>query len=842
MTEHEPTRLTRQDAADYTGERGRTMDPRPPSEDQTPNQVADQLEAIQNTQRDREIRQRRRAAMESQENAGEGEPGALAELAARVREHKTQRPNDNEERARLTEEVSQAIDNNPVIESDQFPRGFLETFSTFKETRERLINRVMFRAFEDPTETRDYRTSMTLYAQGNLDTLLGMLERQDSAKYEYYQGLETAAQYFHAMNAKLIGGNLSEFMQIAENLSYQHFGFMQRIRGVNEAMRIFEEKYSEYLAKHTRISSEGYEKLKEDVKAAFIRANEKGLVQSEFAGERARPNAGKMERWEVERAVNIARTFFNITFRAAELISTGQVPKSTTTNQNRRYSSFPQESGVKIMNWVQWSLDRFKIAETRGGMDFLNRMKGNFQEFMADHKKKLGINRLVKFGGMDTEEAEAGGMFGVSGVYSSWRMEDMAFWTLRMNNGLNVKEWLDHHEEQLKGIKKRYDEARKANNETEVAETQKVYDEFMAPLVDNLDVALGVFIKHSMFSGELGYKVRKRLWNRVAEKNLPLMVNYLSNLQFGKIVESKTKDEEGRTKTERKIVPDGEVDSSPLSFKSLTAGWTEGDLEKFKEKLELFNHRRINQYLKELYERTRTAEAARSITVGDPIEFTADEQRLIGKITEAGKAIAPDLADIVFPYVPFMNDVPFELLDYTGPGNEFYKRRNGDLVQLNKAETAFITIMNNPGGLTPDEMLKQFDQIVKGIEPPQGTSDALERVFPMVKTWFDFIETKPGERQILFKGLKGAFRQPSSVAQDFAGINAPSLDEAQITSLIDHAHQIGIVNYEFAKELKKKKNAGLIGILWMIFRDYWWLPFLIGGKKFAETTYKAKAA
>lgn len=819
------TGLTRPDVAHYTGGRGRIMDPRP-SEDQPlrPEDTPDRLreaasrgQVVDMAQRKREIQVQR------------GADPAIVDISARIDEHFSQRPDDAEEKARLVRELNHIIDESHVVESGEFPRELLDPASRFRETRERLINRIIFRAFEDPTETRDYRSSMTLYAQSNLDTLLGMLERQDTGRYEYYQGLEPAAQYFHAMNAKLIGGNLQEFMQIAENLSYQHFGLMQKVRGVNEALRIFEEKYAEYLATYTRISPEGYEKLKEDVKKAFTAANDAGLIQSEFTNERTGDKAGKMARWEVERAVNIARTFFNITFRSSELISTGQVPKGTSTHQNRRYSSFPIESGVKIMNWVQWSLDRFTIAGPRGGMEFLNKMKTNFQEFMLDHNKKLGKNRIVNFGGMNTEEVEVGGMFGVSGVYSSWRMEDMAFWTIRLPDGGSVKKWLDDNEKDIKDIQDAYKKARAANNETEVENQQKEYLNKFEPLINNIDVALGVFIKHGMFSGELGYLIRQKLWERVAQNNLPLMVNYLTKLQFGEIKESKTKDNEGRTITKREIVPEGGIDSSPLSFKSLTAGWTEDNLEKFKEKLELANHRRINAYL------------GKDVS-GINIEFTADEQALIDKVKNAGRQLAPHLADIVFPYVPFMNDVPFELLDYTGPGNEFYKRRNGDLVSYNKAETAFISIMNNAGGLPPDEMLKQYDAIVKGIESPQGTPDALERVFPMFKTWFDFIETKPLQRQVLLKAIKAGFRQPTSIAQDWAGREAPSLDEAQIATLVDHAHQIGIVDIALAKELKKKKHAGLLGILWMLFRDYWWIPFVIGGKQFAETTYKAKAA
>lgn len=763
------------------------------------------------------------------------ERSPYADLWRRINEYKVSRsrltPGDAAEAVRLreiaaglTNEVNQEIDKEAVVESSQFPPELLQIASSFGETRERLINRILFRAFEDPTETRDYGSSMNLYAQSHLEVLLGFLEREDTKRYIYYQGLETAAQYFHAMNAKLIGGNLQQFLGIAENLNYQHFGFMQELRGVNQAMRIFEEKYIEFLARDSKITPQGYNELKEKVEKAFKTSNQTGLIKSEFANDRLEGDTGIMKQWEIERAVNIARTFFNITFRSAELISEGQVPKPLDEyiHLKGRYSSFPQESAVKIVNWMQWTLDRFQIAEPRGGLEFLNMVKKNYFEFLRDKKRKLGENRIVKFGGMKTEDVEVGAMFGVSGFYSSWRAEDMVSSSFRLTvdgETMSVEDWLTRNEDTVAGALKR---ARKKPT----PENLDAYYNAVSPLIENLNVGLGWLIKHGMFGGEAGYRIRERLWKRVAENNLPLMVSYLSKLQFGEVKESKEK-KDGKTVTERKIVPEGDIDSSPLAFRNLSAGWTEDDIDNFKRKIALAHEKRITQ-------------AAGEDVEGINIEFTPDESALMDRIKNAGRELAPQFADIVFPYIPFMNDIPFALLQYSTPGNEAYKRRISDWGNYNKAEVAFLEIMNNPGGMSAEEILKHFDEIVKGIESPQGTPDALERVFPMFKAWFDIIETKPGERQMVYKAIKESLRKPTSIAQEWAGMEALSADEAQVAKKVEEAHRMGILDYQTAEEMKKKKNTGLFGILWMLFRDYWYMPFIIGGKEFVGATYRGK--
>src|SRR3990167_345657 len=173
----------------------------------------------------------------------------IEDLKTKIMDHVEQRPNDLEEKARLMKEVQGIINQYPVVEASGIPHEILELASHFRETRETLINRILFKAFEDNTETNSYCASMNLYAQGNLDTLLGYLSKLDPKKYAEFMSLRTAAEFFHTMNSTVIAGNLDEFIRVAERISYQHFELMKKISGVPEVMRLYEDKYSEYLSR-----------------------------------------------------------------------------------------------------------------------------------------------------------------------------------------------------------------------------------------------------------------------------------------------------------------------------------------------------------------------------------------------------------------------------------------------------------------------------------------------------------------------------------------------------------------------------------------------------------------
>ncbi len=781
-----------------------------PEQEAQKQQLIQQINDVAETVRENE-EQRRQREEQRRAEARRGEFPGMREIgqsvnainARRDNEGKL-RPEDTEEYSNLMARTKAIVESYPAPEASGIDAPVLELASQFKELREELINRILFRAYEDTTETNEYRESMTLYAQGNLDALLGYLSNIDRVQYDHFVGLRTAASLFHGMNALVIRGDISQLVRTAEALNYQHFTQMEEIEGVGDVMRLYEEKYQEFLARDERITTEGYIQLKEQVEKDFRALNEWGLTRSEYESERsgteeARP---KMEEWEIQRALNVGRTFFNLTFRSAERIATGQLPDSASAE---RYAGYPMEQASRLMNWF-WTAERFGIAGSRGGVDFMKRMKRNSREFLERKKRKLGINKIVEFGGMKTNDIESAGMFGTSGVYSSWRIERMLFGQIKINADQTLEDWLDEErewkgmtpkeEKEGKWVVKSGAKQKRSAWITQIRGELKNGDElaeFLAPVIENADLGLGVLLKHAKFSEQVGYKARQKIWEQVAKKNLPLMLDYLSKVQF-----------EGEDGSRNRIRPEN---------------WTgeEGDKKwaELKERIMLDHAWKIKKAS------GRAVPDQSPLLTADPKEYDrSEEDRIIASIKSQGYDLAPDLADIVFPYIPFMNDVPFDLLDYKGPGETFYTRRTkGDLSSYNRAEEAAIAIMDNPGGIGAEEALKQFHEVERGIESPQGAIDAHERVFPMLSAWAEFVMAKPGKRQMITKAVSEALRQPTSIAQDYSGMEAESLTETQMLHVLNNALKAGILNEDLYNEMKKKKHLTLFWLMWALFRD-----------------------
>lgn len=686
------------------------------------------------------------------------------------------------------DEVRDAIDQAPDAGSSRFPPELMQAALRFPELRERLINRILFKPYEDTTEANRY--DINFYAKDNLETLLSFLSYEDVNKYSYFVKLSTAADLFHSMNVTLVGGKLEEFIRVAANINYEHFSLMQQLRGVSEVMRLYEEKYQEILAKNKRIATEGYKQLKAEVEKSFRALNEVGVVRSEYEGARTGDNPERMQDWEVTRALNVGRTFFNITFRAAEHIANGQLEEG-----GRRWTGFPQEDAVRLMNWPKWLIQRFGVATPRGGLEFLKRTNRNYFEFLNSRGRRLGINRITELGGMNVRELEEGGMFGVSGVYSSWRLETMLFQKILIvidGQETTLNDWMATHKEEIEEIKK---------SRASLPEKQQQLLNIFTPLIDNSSLGLGILLKYSLSEGEF-YEVRKKLWERVSDTNLPLMISYLSSIQL-----------QGEDQSQNLIRP---VD------------WNDEQWDEFKKRILLDHAWKMKRVANSMIpEDQRTILSDQSpLMLSNPENYTrAQEEALIKRIKSEGRALAGNLADIVFPYVPFMNDVPFELIDYAGPGETFYKRRSGsDLPSFSAAERAFTTIVNNPGGIGAENALKAFDEIVKGIEQPQGTKDAQERVFPMFSAWGEFVMARPGQRQMILKAVTEMLRRPTSIAQEFAGMEAESLTESDVLNILGNATKAGILSHDLYNEMKKKKHLGLIWLLWALVRD---LGFII---------------
>ncbi|MDP2585529.1 MAG: hypothetical protein Q8P29_01475 [Candidatus Levybacteria bacterium] len=804
----------------------------------------------QNIQNDEEADDRRRKTMELNSRAEK----LIKSLSGRGNDAVNNLANLTDEkrmiRRQLVEEIDSFLKKSASPDAYQFPSELLYSVRYFKELREGVISEILFKSFEDVSETNDYEVG--LYASSNLDFLLGFLSKDDNKAYKYFFSLKTAARYFQTMNSTVIKGNFEHFSQAAENINYQHFENMRDIRGSGLAMRLYEQAYKDVLASDKRVMQDKIEWIRDFAETTFREMNGAGLIKSEYSGYRT---DSKMEDWEIQRALATGRTFLNITLRAAESIATGRVPiyNEDGTIDRRRYASEPQEDMVRILNWNEWLLAKFTVGggkEGRQGEEFLKRSTAEFQEFLRYKGAKLDINKITECGGVDIRKMENGGQYKTSGIYSGWRLENMAFDQVYFNldgHRISVQQFIDKKlevkdltEDLLKILKERKILVDGENNELllfkgkwkatilNVAkalkdeikkkgekrhnedpskwvdpEDQEIYKELFMPVVNNLDYGLSMLIKNGDFGApqdnKLGYLLREEIWKKIARTNTPLMIDYLTDIRYA----DKTVDTEKARNIEtirRDEVP----------------GWSEDQWRNFRKKELLKFERSIEEGMGEDLS-----------LVAKEYELNEEEERLENAIKTEGEKLAPHLADVVFAYTPFMNDMPFEKFHYDVTGQTFYKRRTvSDLGGYNKGQQAFNKIVDNPGGIPAKAVVEAMGEIVAGVAGPEGPRAGMEANFPTFSALLDVATTDPGKRQALYKGFLGIIRKETSTAQRWAGIKADSFTEAEAANLIDDVTRAGILNPELAEYLKKKKKLSFSTIiLWMLFRDV----FLIVG-------------
>lgn len=759
-------------------------------------------------------------------------------------------------RRQLVEDIDNFLKKSASPDAYQFPSELLYSVRYFKELREGVISEILFKSFEDISETNEYEVG--LYASSNLDFLLGFLSKDDNRAYKYFFSLKTATRYFQTMNSTVIKGNFEHFSQAAENINYQHFENMRDIRGSGLAMRLYEQAYKDVLASDKRVMQDKIAWVRDFVETTFKEMNEAGLIKSGYSEYRT---DSKMKDWEIQRALATGRTFLNITLRAAESIATGRVPiyNEDGTIDRRRYASEPQEDMVRILNWNEWLLRKFDVGGTeegRHGKEFLDLSTKRFHEFLRYKGAKLDKNKITECGGVDIKKMENGGQYKTSGIYSGWRLENMAFDQiyLRDENGKMIKDEkrvlkptdtvLTYEDEEgegkkvkkafmtvqgfrdqpeikvkIKAIKDRIDAFKKANPNKDPKDQitlgdQEEYRDTLLPAVNRLNFGLSMLLKNGDFGAQdnkLGYLLRTEIWKKIARTNTPLMIDYLTDIKYA----DKTSDTEKAR--DIGVIRRDEVPE-----------WNDKQWQSFRKKVLLKFERTIGRGMGE-----------ESATIE---ELSADEKKLEEAIRQEGEKLAPHLADIVFAYTPFMNDMPFEKFHYDVTGQTFYKRRTvSDLGGYNKGQQAFNKIVDNPGGIPPKEAMAAMGEIVAGIASPEGPKTGMEANFPTFSALLDVVSTDPFKRQAILKTLLEVTRTETSIAQRWAGIKADSFTEAEAGNLVDDATRAGILNPELARYLKKKKKLTFFtGILWMLFRDVFLVVGPINFAKEFAGTFKGK--
>ena len=751
---------------------------------------------------------------------------------------------------KIIEEVE--AETTPSLEAGRFPTALMHAALKFKETRELLINEIIFKPYDDVTEQGHYE--INFYASGSLDELLAAMSKlakrskEDRDIYQKYKGIKTTARNFWEMNRGLWTGNLETFSRIAEEMNYEQFDLMKNLPGVGEVMRLYDQKLYEELGRSGGITSEGFDRVKKEVEKSFRAMNDRGLVKSAYYEDREGTGAIERDRelgrkkfheWEIMRALSVGKVYYNISFRSAEVIALSRINEASG---GKAYTSFPLENAARIMD-ARLTAKRFGMGEKLGGMELWDNAGEAYRELLIEDRRHLGHNRFTYINGVNVADLEFAASTGISGIFSGWRMFYALYPAYKFKlqeDGVEKEMDLEHimdkrammyKNKKVTGLIKYIDEGIKKDNSLSMEQKQQAIADALAFLIgDNgkLKTGLGAFLRIAqgnqgtgMLGGEIGFKARQQIWKRIAETNHLATINILTGLR-----ESNGKDKDGKPldkesdKSLRRILKDqGWITEGEYKIENPDDDWYYLNTPRwtaFKEKLQLIQEVESKKQIDPTF------------TGYDVPELEADEKELLKVITETftnadvkGKVMTQDMADIIFPFMTFMNDVPYEHLTWENVGAQFFKRRFGDIGSYNSAVSKGIfPLLDNIGGMKPEDVVCAFKELFNGIKSPNGEDSGWGAVLPWELAYLQMGMTYAGpDSWAPIKDAKAILKKETSRLQHYAGTNAPSLSKEQAYGFLHQMRLAGVMSHNMEELIRKKRRITLADLIWAFIMD-----------------------
>lgn len=777
---------------------------------------------------------------------------------------------------------------------------------------EQFLTRVLLAPFNSPTTQYQLEG---FYVGTNVDTIIRLVEvreeqrlageplevRRRENKGIKMRILKTAIADYHEMNRVINSGQIDQYAQISPMFSPELFEVVQKIPGVGQTKRLFEQAQSALLARDGAIDNTNFPQMREQVAKLLVELNNRTNIFTEGAG----PN-GRLADWELKRAIDLAETMMTIEFRTAEKMSMGKISRVNDT------ASPPQESARRLLDWFRELGLKFSIDEVQGGVNLMKRTKEKFRTLVERKYPWLNAGtsmRLKTLNKIDVTDFEMAGLFGVHGVWDGYRVNigsldriilddfndattgqhmERSVWDYldklelvkvvgtdrardivrrladsndiltgkrrsQFKDSITAKEDSSHsHKGQRKGIeeikvKDILDAAKKVTDGKRLEEMNQILEEVMRPLVDRTTLGLGALLSAGGIYHPNLYHVREMIWKKVVEYDPLVVAMQLSGLKFK-----------------------GDVDENARSLKNILQGHgltgiNDNRWEELRTKLILAHEKRMKASMgieinasEERPHRGRINN--RVALVLDPQEFTPTELQIIQDIKDKGGEIAKDLALVRFPYTVFLDDLPFEDASYKEMGPEFFRRRTGsDLPAFVQAQKAWVTLIGKAGTLKAEKRLEQFEAIVDGTADVMGADWAQDYITDaLFEADCEFISQYPWAQQFIIDGIARWTGKPTSQAQEYGGTSAEALNNYQMAEYLNGALHHGILrkegqgkiqigdqiiletwdgNYE---DFRKRRGATLLHALIALIRDIFIGSLFTGSLKLGEETIKAK--
>lgn len=775
---------------------------------------------------------------------------------------------------------------------------------------EYLVNRIVSAPLD--SESGDWQ--LGFYGQNNLDSITNILRTQkdnlivpndpDGTKttklrtqrnIEYQSALEIeeSIRLAHEINKAIVNADLSTFQRIAGSLSDEKLSRLSKIKGVGVVGRLLEAEHGSLVAKDTWINSNNYAKMMgkdKDPETGLLSADQSASALESFrelvrkAKEKADdPSASDelkaelkeltdLDDWQVDLGFNVGRAMYNLSLRAAEWISQGKVPKG-----DKGIVSYPQEQIARILNWPQMMLQKFDVAESRGGVEFLNNALRIYQATRkSDGYGEMG---LEKIGGNKVENFEMPDMTGSRGWWASWRGRQLMMETVpiqfRRSGGIGPFGGLKRVEREGKEIKadgitdlgvlldfsaitingtefKQLPDSDKADFLKSIFLDEK--GSIRADFKRGLGAALFYGLKPST-SGhhpdsqeylDVKENIRRKIWEKAAEENPLGVIPFLHGLEYKNGEKVKIMPDRGASKAEqekwqsfsRKLFQLNEIKMQRIKR------W---DAYLKSDDTSVRNHA-VEEIKKVTLESIIAEEEHRNVPEDQKITLKPDEIKLLDRIRDEGRKAAPHLANIRFAHMPFMNDLSLEKIDYGIVGAEAYRRMLNDTGGFQGANEALIKLMNNPSKFKePEEIFETIMPFIEGVGGILSTSEGQKKGYIWIEGVLDMFERGantpthkikvPDIGPIKFKPIELktlAFverkfrqfplvneilrftRQANSKAQNTAGPDASVWDNQKLFKASEEALHAGVMSEEEIKKFRKRFGNRL----WMQFKMF----------------------
>lgn len=715
------------------------------------------------------------------------------------------------------------------------------------------------------------RTQRETYTSDDPDKQAKVRARRN-IQYNNVVELEEAIRLLHTVNKSIINSDLKVLQMNAGSMTDERLTRLSRTKGVGVVSRLLEGEYGALLARERWVNGKNYAALVGKVKNPETGLLEENQDQSAFTSfkelvDRAKarhdanpddPSLTKemkelalLEPWQVDWAFKVGKSINNLWLRSAEWISQGQVPKG-----DKGYVSFPQESMARILNWPQWMLQRFEISKSRGGVKWLENVLKAHQAIREE--EGYGHMRLTHIGGRKVENFEMPDMVGVRGWWATWREKQLLMSTMpiqfiprgSIEGAIISREGIAVNPGEITDLGTLLDigalsleetdgvpivpllinspgysgELGKASEEMQIDYWKSIFLDQAGNVRADLKMGLGASLFFLKPHGEWEDKehghlnkvldkakeqIRAKIWQKAAEENPLGLVSYLHGLQY-----------EGE-KNAVSIVPGP---SAPQAEKNAWRG--------FERKLFQLNEmkmQRIRAFDRDLSSndpniRNQAIDMIKNISLrgiiteeaprADGVHLDQAEIDWLSNIKSEGQRAAPHLANIRFEYNPFLNDVPFEKLDYSVIGAEGFRRMVNDTLSFGEANVALIGLMDNPTKFKkPEEINEVIAPFVKGVGDILGTDVGQRKGWLWLGETYAFFERggnaggpiRKRFRQLPFvNAALGAIHRPNSLAQKFAGMEASNWDAQQLLKASEEALHAGVISEEEHKKWLKR--------------------------------------